>query len=100
MTDHREVEELFDQIQALPPGNQERRTIADRFTIELVRHSVAEEMYLYPAVREHVRGDQALADGEIQDHPTVEKLLKDLEKVSVDQPEFDDLVDRLISEAT
>lgn len=80
MTDHREVEELFDQVQALPPGNQERRTIADRFTIQRVRHSVAEAMYLYPAVREHVPGGQALADKEIQDHATVEKLHKDLEK--------------------
>jgi hemerythrin superfamily protein len=51
-------------------------------------------------VREHVPGGQALADKEIQDHATVEKLLKDLEKVSVDQPEFDDLVDRLISEVS
>jgi hypothetical protein len=61
---------------------------------------VAEEMYLYPAVREHVPGGQALADKEIQDHATVEKLHEELEKVSVDQPEFDDLVDRLISEVS
>ena len=98
MADHREVEELFDQIQALPPGDEKRRVIADRFTIELVRHSVAEEMYLYPAVREHVPGGAALADKELKDHAAVEQLLKDLEDVEVGGADFDVLVDRLITE--
>jgi hemerythrin superfamily protein len=46
--DHREVESMFDKLTAvIDPG--ERRQIADQITIELVRHSVAEEQYLYPA---------------------------------------------------
>ena len=100
IADHREVEELFDQINALPPRDEERRTIADRFTIELVRHSVAEEMCLYPAVREHVPGGAAMADKEIADHARVEELLKELEKAGVDEPAFDDLVARLIAEVS
>ncbi|MGW5258374.1 hypothetical protein ACWERW_36610 [Streptomyces sp. NPDC004012] len=34
---------------------QELRVFVGEAAIELVRHSVAEEQYLYPAVREHVR---------------------------------------------
>ncbi|KAF5993701.1 hemerythrin domain-containing protein [Streptomyces mirabilis] len=98
--DHREVEELFEQIQALPAADERRREIADAFTIELVRHSVAEEMYLYPAVREHVPGGAALADRELADHAKVEKLLKDLEKASVGEAAFDMLVDRVIAEVS
>ncbi|MER0443755.1 hemerythrin domain-containing protein [Streptomyces sp. Edi4] len=97
-TDHREVEEFFARIQALPAGDDKRREVADQFTIELVRHSVAEEMYLYPAVREHVPGGDALADQEIKDHATVERLLKDLEKADVGDPQFDALVGKLIEE--
>jgi hemerythrin superfamily protein len=95
--DHREVEELFDQIRALPARDPGRKDVADRFTIELVRHSVAEEMYLYPAVREHVPGGDTIADKETKDHATVEKLLKYLEKTLVGDTEFDSLVDQVIS---
>ncbi|MEU9099960.1 hemerythrin domain-containing protein [Streptomyces hundungensis] len=98
--DHREVEDLFDQIEALPLHDDKRRHIADRFTIELVRHAVAEEMYLYPAVREHVPGGEALADREIKDHATVEQLLKDLEKADVGDARFDSLVQQLIREVS
>ncbi|WP_030234855.1 hemerythrin domain-containing protein [Streptomyces sp. NRRL S-350] len=100
MTDHREVEEMFARIQALPVGDERRRDVADEFTIELVRHSVAEEQYLYPAVREHVPGGDALADKEEADHATVEKLLKELEGVDCGDARFAVLVDRLVSEVT
>ncbi|MFD9483023.1 hemerythrin domain-containing protein [Streptomyces sp. NPDC059991] len=98
--DHREVEEMFDKIQALPPGDEKRKEVADQFTIELVRHSVAEEMYLYPAVREHVPGGDAIADRELKDHATVEQLLKDLEKASVGDVGFDALVAQVIAEVS
>jgi hemerythrin superfamily protein len=96
--DHREVQDLFDQINALPPGDARRREIADRFTIELVRHSVAEEMYLYPAVRRHVDGGDAMADKELADHAKVERMLKQLEGLDADRSGFDSLVAGIISE--
>ena len=98
--DHREVEEMFERFNALPPGDARRKKVADDFTIELVRHSVAEEMYLYPAVREHVTGADAMADKEIADHATVERLLKELEGMDAVHSEFDTLVARVISEVT
>lgn len=56
-TDHREVDDLFAQIEALPGADQQRRELADRLTMELIRHSVAEEEYLYPTVRRYVDGE-------------------------------------------
>ncbi|MFH9613561.1 hemerythrin domain-containing protein [Streptomyces pratensis] len=94
-TDHREVEELFSKIEVQPVGDQQRRKLADELTIELVRHSVAEERHLYPAVREHVEGGDEIADEEISDHAQVERHLKDLEGLPADDPQFDDLVARL-----
>jgi hemerythrin superfamily protein len=98
--DHREVEEMFDRFNALPPGHPGRKNIADEFTIELVRHSVAEEMHLYPAVREHVAGGDQLADRELADHAKVERLLKKLEDLDIHQAEFDATVGQLITEVT
>jgi hemerythrin superfamily protein len=98
VTDHREVEELFGKIEALPSGDKRRKVHADQATIELVRHSVAEEAYLYPAVREHVAGGDALADKELEDHAKAEQIMKDLESLEADDPQFDRLVTSLMSE--
>ncbi|CBG74863.1 hemerythrin domain-containing protein [Streptomyces sp. LBUM 1478] len=97
-TDHREVEELFGKIEELPSGDSRRKEYADLVTIELVRHSVAEEAYLYPAVRRHVRNGDAVADRELADHTAAERTMKDLERCAADDPEFDRLIARLAAE--
>ncbi|MGW5176236.1 hemerythrin domain-containing protein [Streptomyces sp. NPDC004082] len=97
-TDHEEVEELFTKIEELPSGDAQRKQYADQATMELVRHSVAEEAYLYPAVRRHVPGGDALADQELQDHAAAERTMKDLERCRADDPEFDPLMSRLMTE--
>ncbi|MFB6703317.1 hemerythrin domain-containing protein [Streptomyces sp. NPDC056333] len=94
-TDHREVDELFEKIEVLPVGDKRRRKLVDELTIELVRHSVAEEMHLYPAVRKHVDGGDWIADKEIADHAEAEQHLKGLEGLAPDDPRFDHLVAKL-----
>jgi hemerythrin superfamily protein len=94
-TDHREVDELFAQIEIQPVGDHRRRELADEMTAALVRHSVAEEQYLYPAVRERVEDGDAVADKELEDHAKVEQMLKDLEGLDADDDEFNDLVAKL-----
>ncbi|GHE35202.1 hemerythrin domain-containing protein [Streptomyces capitiformicae] len=97
-TDHREVEELFGKIEQLPSGNAQRKEYADLVTIELVRHSVAEEAYLYPAVRKHVRDGDALADRELEDHAEAERTMKDLERCEANDPDFDRLIAQLMTQ--
>lgn len=98
MTDHREVEEIFGRMQAMTGGGQELRDLVDEATIELVRHSVAEEQYLYPAVREHIDGGDGLADKETEDHERVEKILKQLEKLDTDDPKMGPMLQQLMDE--
>ncbi|MFF4836065.1 hemerythrin domain-containing protein [Streptomyces sp. NPDC001315] len=98
VTDHREVEEIFGRMESLPPGTKDRKVYADQATMELVRHSVAEEAYLYPAVREHVANGDALADKELEDHSKAERIMKDLEGCEADDPEFDRLIGELMRE--
>jgi hemerythrin superfamily protein len=51
--DHREVTALLDEL--LETNDPEtRRDMVDAAATELVRHSVAEEMYVYPAMRDHL----------------------------------------------
>ena len=85
--DHQEVKALFRDIETATDA-QTRRDKADQVTAELVRHSVAEEMYLYPAARRAVPNGDRLADDEIQEHAEAEELLKRWEKLDGDDPEF------------
>ncbi|MGW3150659.1 hemerythrin domain-containing protein [Streptomyces sp. NPDC001177] len=100
MADHREVEEMFGRIEAMTGGGQELRDLVDEVTIELVRHSVAEEQYLYPAVREYVEGGDRLADKELADHGRVEKILKQLERTDTDDAQMSPLLQQLMDEVT
>ncbi|MFF8290026.1 hemerythrin domain-containing protein [Streptomyces sp. NPDC016309] len=99
-TDHREVDELFARIEALPPGDEQRRDLADQLTMELIRHSVAEEEYLYPTVRRYVDGGDDIADKEIADHAEVERMLKELEGCEPGDGRFDGLITRLKASVT
>jgi hypothetical protein len=49
---------------------------------------VAEEMYLYPTVREHVPGGGPLADQELAEHAEAERTMKHLESLKVDDERF------------
>ncbi|MGW3045451.1 hemerythrin domain-containing protein [Kitasatospora sp. NPDC001159] len=98
MADHREVEEIFARIQAMTGRGQELRDLVDEVTIELVRHSVAEEQYLYPAVREHVQGGDRLADKELADHSRVEQILKKLEQMNTGEAQMNLLLQQLMDE--
>ncbi|MER6217801.1 hemerythrin domain-containing protein [Streptomyces sp. NPDC001674] len=78
-TDHDEVKDYFQRLNRTSVP-EERRKLADLLTIELVRHSVAEEQYLYPALREHLQDGDVIADKEIADHGRAEELMKQLQE--------------------
>ena len=60
ISDHQEALKLLDQITSITDPDQ-RRDLADTVISEVVRHSVSEEMYVYPAMREYVPdGEQAV----------------------------------------
>ncbi|MDQ6848589.1 MAG: hemerythrin domain-containing protein [Actinomycetota bacterium] len=62
-SDHESIAELLDEPSARQDG--ERGDVArDQLVAELIRHFVAEEQYLFPALREHVAGGAEMADAE------------------------------------
>jgi hemerythrin superfamily protein len=92
--DHREVELLGDQIVAtVDPA--ERRDLADQLIAELVRHSVAEEMYVYPAMRDHLPNGEQAVEHDIEEHKELETLMKELERTDAESTEFDNIVGSL-----
>ncbi|WP_350279105.1 hemerythrin domain-containing protein [Kribbella sp. HUAS MG21] len=96
--DHHAVELIFAELQLGEGSSDHRRSLADHMTTELVRHAVAEEMYMYPAARSALPDGDTVADREIAEHAGVERLLKELEGVDATDPRFDDLVERVIAD--
>lgn len=91
--DHREAEAMFAEIEACTGSDEQtlsrKRDLAEQVVTELVRHSVAEEEYLYPMIREVLRDGNQLADHEISEHAEAERTMKTLEGLSPDNLEFD-----------
>jgi hemerythrin-like domain-containing protein len=83
--DHREVEDMFGELEGLDSSGagSAKKQLVEKVTIELVRHSAVEEMYLYPAARRALPDGDGLADEEIREHAEAEHLLKDLETMDL-----------------
>jgi hemerythrin superfamily protein len=91
--DHRDIEDLIEQVRAC--SGQERRDKTDTLIAELVRHSVAEEMHVYPAMKQHLPDGDAAVAHDVEEHKELETILKELESADVDGPGFSALMDEL-----
>jgi len=92
MHDHREVESMFAEIESLrgaatDSDRSRRKDLVEQVTIELVRHSVAEEAEVYPAVKEKVSAEEA--ERAKQEHAEAEETMKRLEKLKPEDASFD-----------
>jgi hemerythrin superfamily protein len=99
--DHREVEEMFSELESLRGAATDeamarRKAVTEQVTIELVRHSVAEEVLVYPKVEDKVSAEEA--EHARQEHAEAEETLHRLEKLDADDPAFDDELARLMGE--
>jgi hemerythrin superfamily protein len=92
--DHREATALLDRILATSDP-QTRRDLADTVITELVRHSVAEEMYVYPVMRDHVSGGDEEVEHDVEEHKELERTMKELEGCDAGDPQFEQLVRQL-----
>ena len=86
-TDHREMLDLLGQIEG-PTDAATRRDLADTVIAEVMRHAVAEEMYVYPAIEEHLPDGAAEVEHDKQEHDEIVQLMKQLEDVDASEPRF------------
>src|SRR4051795_5700521 len=99
--DHREVEQMFAELESLRGAATEeatarRKEVTEQVTIELVRHSVAEEVLVYPQVDAKVSAEEA--ERARKEHAEAEETLQRLEKLDADDPAFDDELATLMRE--
>ena len=99
--DHREVEEMFAELESLrgastEEARQRRKDVTEQVTIELVRHSVAEEVIVYPRVSDKVSKEEV--EHAREEHKEAEETLARLEKLDADAANFDDELATLMEE--
>jgi hemerythrin superfamily protein len=99
--DHREVEAMFIELETLMQtrsGTEDelRKDLADQITIELVRHAVAEEVAVYPMVKEKVSEEEA--ERAKREHAEAEQTMKRLERLDSDDDTFEQEIRKLMSE--
>ena len=93
-TDHAEVTALIGDIWTTEDVEL-RRDLTDTVIAELVRHSVAEEMYVYPAMRKHLPDGEAAVEHYTAEHKELEVTMKQLEAVETSDPRFTELLTQL-----
>ena len=99
--DHREVEEMFGELESLRGDTSEaalerRKDLVEQVTIELVRHSVAEEVLVYPKVADKISEEEV--EHAREEHAEAEETMAKLEKLDPEDAAFDDELSKLMEE--
>lgn len=99
--DHREVEAMFTELEGLRGKGDDdslkrRKELTEQVTIELARHSVAEEVLVYPRVADKVSKEEV--EHAKQEHAEAEETMARLEKLDPDDDAFEDELDTLMAE--
>jgi len=94
ISDHRDVTALIGEVRTVADPMM-RRDLIDTAISELVRHAVAEEMYVYPAMRKYLPDGDKAVEHDIEEHKELEQAMKRLEAVDVSDPQFGAALHRL-----
>lgn len=96
--DHRDLERAFSEIERHNHALAYRKDLVDHVIADLVRHSIAEEQFVYPVARDRIEDGDEIVDHEIAEHARAERIMKELEPLDASDPRFDDLVSQLIDD--
>ncbi|KAG9051307.1 hypothetical protein FS837_009574 [Tulasnella sp. UAMH 9824] len=96
--DHRELEEYYSKY-STATSEKERTQWANQFRWELARHSVGEELVVYPAFEKYLGAEgKQIADSDRAEHLEAKKLLYDLERTNVTDANFPTLFEKLMKD--
>ncbi|RJE21643.1 hypothetical protein PHISCL_06019 [Aspergillus sclerotialis] len=85
--DHRELENYFNRIVS-SNDITEQTEYQNQFTWELARHSVGEELVVYPAFERHLKDGVLMANKDRREHQSVKEQLKTFQNLTPGDPSF------------
>jgi hypothetical protein len=98
--DHQEVQAMLAELEKGPTGATGasadqlalRKKMAETLIIEESKHEALEEMYFWPAVREHHPAGDTLADEATAQEQEAKHVLADLDKLDASESRFEELL--------
>jgi len=88
--DHREVEELFKQYEALGErANARKKKLADQICTALTLHTMIEEEIFYPAMREEGDDSGDMVDEAVVEHASAKDLIAQLQEMDPEDELYD-----------
>lgn len=88
--DHTKVNAKFEEFENL--GNKayvSKKNLADEICQELSIHTQLEEELFYPAVQREIKELASLVEEGLVEHQTAKRLIKEIQKMSVEEELFD-----------
>ncbi|KAI0841482.1 hypothetical protein F5Y06DRAFT_285121 [Hypoxylon sp. FL0890] len=95
--DHRELESYVPHIMA-NQSSEERIRFRNLFVWELARHSVAEELIVYPAMEKYLENGRDMAWKDRDQHQTIKEQLYRLQNLKGEDPDFEPTFRNLLSD--
>ncbi|KAK4113266.1 hypothetical protein N656DRAFT_708435 [Canariomyces notabilis] len=93
--DHRELEQYYNNIKSANRDDDKVKW-QNMFVWELARHSIAEEIVVYPAFEKHVSNGQKMAEKDRAEHQQqVKEKLYEFQQMSPSDANFDPAIDSL-----
>ncbi|KAF8976143.1 hypothetical protein BGZ46_008502 [Entomortierella lignicola] len=86
--DHREIENAYNKILSATSEDEKTRW-QHQFTWELARHSVGEELVVYPAMEKHLTGGKEMADKDRKEHMIVKEQLYKFQNLKASDAAFE-----------
>ena len=105
--DHEEVKGMLAELQkgqTMATGASEdqlalRKKMTEELIIEESKHEALEEMYFWPAVREHLAAGNTLADTATGQEQDAKRVLAELDKLQAGDAEFEKVLGKFIVDA-
>ncbi|KAF7532799.1 hypothetical protein G7054_g7625 [Neopestalotiopsis clavispora] len=95
--DHRQLEYCYRRIKDAQDADEKSR-FQNAFIWELTRHSISEELVVYPEIENRISGGQAIANEDRQQHQVFHQLknkLYEFQKLSPTDPNFSPLLESI-----
>lgn len=92
--DHTELEAYYNKIKSAKTDDDKVKW-QNQFVWELARHSVAEEIVVYPAMEKYLPNGQDMAEKDRSEHQIVKEKLYEFQKMKASDPDFIPAIDSL-----
>ncbi|EXK79652.1 hypothetical protein FOQG_15787 [Fusarium oxysporum f. sp. raphani 54005] len=91
--DHRDLEKYYNEVINSTDYDHQQR-FGNQFVWELARHSIGEELVVYPAFEKYMgpKG-QEMADSDRQEHHKIKELLKEFQNMKSTDPDYEEKLD-------